>query len=179
MGPGLKPQALLLAAGRGRRAGGPKAWRELDGKPALERQLDALAGLVEETLVSVQSGWLARLKPRAGARFVAVDPDLPALASIQTLLAARSSERPALLHHVDMAELRGPLVAALADALGGGDAAVPIFEGRRGHPVLLCPALFAPILALDPAADRLDVFLRGRRVVEVPTPDGAVLENRN
>ncbi|MCX5794266.1 MAG: NTP transferase domain-containing protein [Elusimicrobia bacterium] len=177
-------QAYLLAAGRGRRAGGPKAWRDWEGKPLLERQLEFL-GLVlplENVAVSIQESWLQRcriLEPRAV--WVPVDPEAPALAAILALARALPLERWTFLYHVDMRVWEPELFRLLAEraAEGGAEAVVPVQGGRRGHPVLLSPGLRDSLLALNPVKDRLDVWLRSRRVVEVPVPYLCVHDNWN
>lgn len=176
----IPAQVFLLAAGRGRRAGGPKAWRDVDGKPALARHLEGLLPLFAGASASVQADWLDRCRAlSARVRWVPVDPDLPALASVQALVRSRPTDEPGFLYHVDMPVFQAALFEALLAGLAGVEACVPVHEGRRGHPVLLSPSLYGPLAALDPAQDRLDEFLRSRRVAEVKTPDAAVLENRN
>jgi len=51
---------------------------------------------------------------------------------------------------------------------GDAEAVIPVFDGRRGHPVLLDGALLAAIGAADPAAGSMREILRGRSVSEVP-----------
>ncbi|MBI5201103.1 MAG: nucleotidyltransferase family protein [Elusimicrobia bacterium] len=173
-------QVFLLAAGRGARAGGPKAWRELDGKPALWAHLANIIGAVASVSVSIQGEWSPRCKEHAPAAYwVATDPDQPMLASLQALLAYRPSDAPAFVYHVDMPLFERRVYRGLLDALKGRDAAVPVFEGRRGHPVLLSPGIFTDILALNPETGRLDEFLRDRNVAQVAVDGRAVLENRN
>ena len=55
---------------------------------------------------------------------------------------------------------------------------VPVFEGRRGHPVLFSRAVFPELLsaAADKGADAV-VHLNPSRVLEVPVEDPAVVEN--
>ncbi len=60
-----------------------------------------------------------------------------------------------------------------------GDAVAPTFGGHRGHPVLLTPKSLSEISRLNPAKGRLDVWLRGRHVVEVPVSTGAIHLNLN
>ena len=168
----------LLAAGRGRRAGGPKAWRPWEGRTLLEAQLEFLAAIAapERTFVSIQAEWRTRcraLAPRA--RWVAVDPDAPALASLQALL-RESGAAAGYVLHVDMPVFDRAVWSALAAA--GGDA-VPVLGGRRGHPVLLSAATLGSALRLDPARDRLDVFLRTRPVAVVSVAVESVLANLN
>ncbi len=183
MGGGPLASVYLLAAGRGSRAGGPKAFADLDGKPLLERQMSFLTALVgaEDVLVAVQESWLAKWSARfPGARLVAVDPDAPPLASLIALVAARKPERPGFVLHVDMPLWEPRLYAALLSALRPGwDAVVPRFEGRRGHPVLASAAALSKLGALDPAVDRLDVWLRSRKVETLDVPFSCVTQNWN
>ena len=59
------------------------------------------------------------------------------------------------------------------------DAVAPAFGGHRGHPILLTPKALGEISRLDPVRDRLDVWLRGRRVTEVPVATGVIHLNLN
>ena len=173
-------QVFLLAAGRGTRAGGPKAWREIDGRPALFGHLANIIGAVASVSVSIQAEWASRCKEHAPAAYwVATDPDLPPIASLQALLAYRPSDAPAFVYHVDMPLFERRIYRDLLDALRGHEAAAPVFEGKRGHPVLLSPGIYTELLALNPETDRLDKFLQDRDVAEVAVPAGAVLDNRN
>jgi CTP:molybdopterin cytidylyltransferase MocA len=166
-----KPRVLLLAAGHGRRAGGPKAWRDHEGKPMLERQLEFLTGFVEPSkiAVSIQAEWLERCRALSGAvSWVPVDPDLSAFASLQSLIRAAKVE-PSFVYHVDMPVFDASVFAKLAEAAGD---ASPVHEGRRGHPVFLTTITLLDLLRVSPAAGRLDEFLaqRGTIGVEVASP---------
>lgn len=175
----------LLAAGFGRRAGGPKAWLEHEGKTLLARQLEFLLRRFPpaSVAVSVQRDWLERcraLDPRV--LWVPTDPAASPLASLQALLGALPLTKWAYLFHVDMPVWEEELFYLLASHVPKADAheaVVPTHGGRGGHPVLLGPALAGPLAALDPAKDRLDRFLRSRRVHRVDVPHRAVLENWN
>ena len=172
-------RVLLLAAGRGRRAGGPKAWRAYEGRTLLEAHLDFFRELVgpDGLSVSIQEDWRARcaaLSP--GTVWVAADPDASPLDSLQRLIAASPPARSFVLH-VDMPVFDAAVYEALWKA--DGEAAVPSFGGRRGHPVLLAPSALAELSALDAAKDRLDAWLRARRASEVPVATEQVLRNLN
>ncbi|MFA6002780.1 MAG: NTP transferase domain-containing protein [Elusimicrobiota bacterium] len=185
MGPRF--QAYLLAAGRGARAGGPKAWREHEGQPLLQRQLDFLKGLFppERIAVSVQKDWLTRCSawdPRV--HWVPVDPEAPALAAVLALARVLPLDDWTFLHHVDMRVWEPGLFrdlerAAPAAQREGIEALVPVHEGRRGHPVLLSSAIKAGLLALEPARDRLDVWLRSRKVGEFSAAYACIHDNWN
>lgn len=166
----------LLAAGRGRRAGGPKAWLELEGKSLLERHLE----LHPDAAVAVQEDWRERchlLAPRAF--FVGVDPDAPAFSSLHALLKAVPPAGPAFVLHVDQPVWEPAVFQRLAASIGAADAAVPTFGGKRGHPVLLSEKTLDTAAKLDPRLDRLDEFLRTREVVEVAVPFASVTKDWN
>ncbi len=172
-------RVLLLAAGRGRRAGGPKAWGPYEGTTMLEAQLAFFRGLVgdKSISISIQKEWRERcsvLSP--GATWVPADPDAAPLDSLQKLIAASPAARSFVLH-VDMPVFLRGVYEALWNA--GADAAAPAFGGRRGHPILLTPKALDEVAALDPAKDRLDAWLRARRVAEVPVESGVIHLNLN
>jgi len=168
----------LLAAGQGKRAGGPKAWGPYAGKTLLEAQLGFLATVTspENIDIAVQGEWLERccaLSPRVN--WVAADPAGEALASLQALLRATPRGRSYVLH-VDMPVFDLRVWKALAAAPGD---AVPVCEGRRGHPVLLTAETLDEAARLNPAAGRLDHFLRERPVAEVAVNTDVIFANLN
>ncbi|MBI5241178.1 MAG: nucleotidyltransferase family protein [Elusimicrobia bacterium] len=175
-------QAYLLAAGRGRRAGGPKAWRDCGGRPLLVRQLDFLRGLfpAPNIAVSIQAEWQERCRLLApGAVWATVDPEAPALASVLALCRALPLDRPTFLLHVDMRVWEPDVFRTLAERGAAAEAAVPVLGGRRGHPVLLSVRLKDGLLALDPERDRLDVWLHSRRLAEIGVPYPCIHDNWN
>lgn len=168
----------LLAAGRGRRAGGPKAWGIYGGRTMLEVQLGFLATVTvpENIDVAIQGEWMDRcreLSPRVN--WVAADPDGSPLSSLQALLGATPRERSFVIH-VDMPAFDLRVWRALEAA--GGDA-VPVYEGRRGHPVLLSAETLDAVRGLDPVNGRLDEFLRARKIAEVRVNTDVIFANLN
>lgn len=178
-------RALLLAAGRGKRAGGPKAWLPHDGRTLLETQVSFLLTRFrpEEVFVSIQADWMERCRGIAsGVRWIPADPDAPAFASLRLLLEAGSGYRDwAYAYHVDMPVWEPALFDALASAAADTDAeaVVPVFESRGGHPVLLSPSAQKALLSLDPSQGRLDSWLAGRKVARVVVELPCALENWN
>lgn len=177
----------LLAAGHGARAGGPKAWLEHEGKSLLERHIEFLVRRFPpmSVAVSVQEAWLdgcRALHPLV--QWVPVDPAATPLGAFKALLTAVPLAKWGFLYHVDMPvweeELFYLLVSHLPkDGDHPAEAVVPTHGGRGGHPVLLSPGLADQLAALDPAKDRLDHWLRGRRVHRVEVPHACVVENWN
>lgn len=177
----------LLAAGHGRRAGGPKAWLEHDGKPLLARQLEFLLKRFPpgSIAVSIQKEWLERCKaldPRVV--WVPTDPEAPAFASLKALMAALPFSKWAFLYHVDMPVWEDELFYLLSSFVpkpntDSYEAIVPTHVGKGGHPVLLAPSLSTDLRGLDANTGRLDAFLKSRRVHRVDVPYPCVLENWN
>jgi len=183
----LDSQCYLLAAGRGKRAGGPKAWRDCEGQPLLERQLEFLRGLMplESVAVSIQTDWLERCRTLAPAvKWVGVDPDAPALDSVLALARELPLDRWTFLYHVDMRVWEQELFQLLewgipAAEAAGDEALIPVQDGRGGHPVLLSSTLKTPLAALDPSRDRLDLWLRSRRAAQAQVPYPCIHDNWN
>lgn len=168
----------LLAAGRGKRAGGPKAWGPYAGKTLLEAQLGFLATVTppENIDIAIQGEWLERCRALSPhVNWVAVDPDAAPLASLQALIKSSPRARSFVLH-VDMPVFDLRVWKALEAA--SGDAA-PVYEGKRGHPVLLTPETLDEAAKLDPRTGRLDELLRGKPVAEVTVKTDVILANLN
>lgn len=172
-------RVLLLAAGRGRRAGGPKAWRAWEGKTLLEAHLDFFGKLIGPSAVSVsiQPEWRARCeKLSSKAIFVDADPDASPLDSLQRLIKASPPARSFILH-VDMPIFETAIYESLWNMTG--DAVLPVFNGHRGHPVLAEKSYLAKISALHSMSGRLDTFLRQSDVAEVPVRTPLIHRNLN
>lgn len=151
--------ALLLAAGRSSRMGGPnKLLVNVDGEPMVRRALRTLqavplapivvvlgaaAGAVRQALADL-AAWQACSAPESADHQVSVDAGLRALPADLDAILVMLSDQPLL----DAADLRW-----LVDqwcALPRGCALVPVFEGRRGNPVIVDAAMRAPILDAGP-----------------------------
>lgn len=144
---------ILLAAGAGRRAGGPKALRlGTDGVPWVARSVQVLldggcehvlvvlgAGALEvEPLVrdrdDVSTTWCARWDEGMGASL---------RCGLGWALEAAGDEDgidadAALIHLVDLPDVDDGVIARVLDRARGRDAlARATYDGRPGHPVLL------------------------------------------
>lgn len=197
-------QVYLLAAGRGSRSGGPKAWQsslgeksrlavppkagqEFDGRPLLDKQMDFLLGLFQpgSVAVSIQADWLERCrKIHAEVRWVAVAPEATPMGALVALLKASPLVRWGFVYHVDMPLWEPRLFEALAKRIPSStcpdlETLAPSHGGRKGHPVLVSPKLQGTLLALDPAKDRLDHWLRTRKGEAVEVPYTCIHENWN
>ncbi len=176
---------VLLAAGHGRRAGGPKALIDLAGQPLWRRQVERLRANGLTRVIAVLHP-AAALDQTPDLTTLHGDPDATPLHSLQRALTATSG--PVLLLPIDCpvpsrAVTARLLAASLAEP---SPAAVrPIVatpEGPLGgHPLWISAAVCAQVLRLDAAQHRLDVFLRslGDAYVGVPLADETVLGNFN
>ena len=134
---------LLLAAGAGRRMGGPKALVELDGEALVRRGIRLLTEGGCAPVVVVVGASADRVRPLcAGADVVeAADWDTGMGASLRAGLAAVRGR--ADVHAVVVALVDQPLVTAAAVArlraahTAGVVAAVATYAGRLRNPVLL------------------------------------------
>jgi molybdenum cofactor cytidylyltransferase len=57
------------------------------------------------------------------------------------------------------------------------DAIFPVFDGKRGHPVLLSNAVREAVLAGDPMTGSMRSLLSGLNVEEIPWPDDSILRD--
>jgi CTP:molybdopterin cytidylyltransferase MocA len=92
-------------------------------------------------------------------------------------LISSSPESRSFVLHVDMPVFHEAIYESLWNT--PGDAVVPVFDGRRGHPVLLSASALNEIKRLDPATGRLDSWLRHFKAVEVPVGNGEIHRNMN
>ena len=154
-------KAVVLAAGAARRFGGPKlttAWR---GEPLIAGALRCALAAPVETVVLVTGGHADAVEQAAAA----LQPDAIRMGRLQLLRCETAADGMA-------ASLRAG-VAALGDADGvfvflgdmpdiplqtltemvrrlgaGAEAVAPVWEGRRGHPVLFGRSLLPALLAV-------------------------------
>lgn len=150
--------ALVLAAGHATRFGSDKLCAPLDGEPLLFHAIRAArAAPVGKVIVVARPGLDVGDWP--GLPPVEVHA-LASKALSETLRAgvrAASGWAGVFVFLGDMPRIPHALAGRLAAAIGRSYAAVPIADGRQGHPVLLSAAAFTDIASLtgDEGAGRL------------------------
>ncbi|MFL6027099.1 MAG: NTP transferase domain-containing protein [Friedmanniella sp.] len=173
----------MLAAGGGRRAGGPKALRrDAAGRPWLVNAVDVLlaGGCAEVVVVLGSAGERAQAlladHPRWGAGVRTVQN--PAWTEGMStslrvgLEAVGPSATAVLVHLVDLPDVTAEVTRRLlALATGPACLARAVYGGAPGHPVLIGRDHLAPLRA-SLAGDRgAQGYLGGRRVVAVECGD--------
>ena len=134
--------AIVLAAGAGRRIGGPKALLPIAGTTFLAHVARALRRPGVADVVAVLGHGASRVKTSGGLPpgtpiVVNPRPDDGMLGSVIAGLDAAASRGAdaVLLHPVDHPFVAPATVDAVVAALAGGALiAVPSYGGRRGHP---------------------------------------------
>lgn len=153
--------AVVLAGGAGARFGGGKLLAPWGDGFLIEGALDAAAAapVVLITVVTGADGrvegavraWAERRAQADRLRLThAADHAEGMAATLRAGIAALPSDTGgAFIFLGDMPRIPGEVAIDLATRLGPGVlAAVPTFEGRRGHPALFSAALFPRLLAL-------------------------------
>lgn len=155
---------LLLAAGGGRRMGGPKALVELGGEPLVRRGIRLLADGGCDPVVVVVGAAAEAVRPLCdGARVVsAADWATGMAASLQTGLCSLGEDVAACV----VALVDQPLVTPaavrrlLAAHQAGAVAAVASYDGRPRNPVLLDRSVWAGVAAAASGDDGARTWLR-------------------
>ena len=175
--------ALILAAGRASRFGGPqsKVLAPIGGV-AMVRKV-ALAAQAAELPIYVVTGYQA-------AEVRSVLEDLPAqiienknyMQGMSTSLQAGLAGLPddisgVLVMLADMPNISAALVRELVSAFSatpGAAAVVPVFGGERGNPVILSRRLFAQVMQLTGDQGARKVLERAEAVLECPVSDASI-----
>lgn len=174
---GQAPVGVVLAAGRGRRFGGPKQLALLRRRPLVGHVLDTLAAADLEAVVVVGPPWadavvaavehLAEDADWPPPRFVTNDATDDGIGSSLAAAAEAVGQRPLVVVLGDQPGLRVDDVTAVVDALAAGARATRIVHpDRPGHPVGFAPALHPHLVDLDAGE-------AGRDLLEA-VPSGAI-----
>ena len=174
---------MVLAAGLGRRMGGPKALLEWRGETLHHRALRCFRDAAIGTVVVVVNPEVDRALPPPHPderRVVNVDPDQAAgmFASVRLGVAEalRLGSSGALLLPVDHPLVTPADLCVLSRRLKEGAAiVVATHKGQRGHPIGLSRAVMEEVIGVGDAPTLRAIVRRdAARVVEAPVSEGAV-----
>jgi len=175
--------AVVLAAGEGRRIGGPKALLRLGEETFLARACGLLARPGVAAVVAVLGAEAERVRADGGlpADVTAVVNERwreGMLSSVwRGLDAAEAADADAvLLHPVDHPLVQPATVDRVVQALAASAAiAVPTWDGHRGHPGGFHRSVFAELRAAPPGRGARAVLAADpARVAHVPGDPGCV-----
>lgn len=154
-----RPTGVVLAAGASRRMGRPKGLLEVDGVPLLRAHVDALsrAGLRVTVVLGAHADSYLQVLPEGVE--VILNEGWSTTEMKHSAALGLQGKGVVLLTPVDVPPPRSSTLAAL---LAGTGDAVPVYRGRRGHPVRLDP---------PHGEGRLDERLARAREVPVDDPD--------
>ncbi len=173
---------IVLAAGRGRRIGTPKALLSLHGRSFLDRAVDVLQGAGIDVLAVLNEEVRSAVGGDGAASRIVLNPDPDQqggmIGSIRLGIAEalRLGASGALLLPVDHPWVSSRDVTLIAESLRAGAAIViPTCQGRRGHPIGVARIVMEEIVA-EPLAESLRETVRRdrERVVEVPASSGVI-----
>lgn len=133
---------LLLAAGAGRRFGGPKALAVLDGEPLVVRALRVLADAgcsPVRVVLGASAADVHALLPDPASAVFAEEWESGMGASLRaglTAVAATGAEA-AVVHLVDLPGVGADVIRRVAEGAGPDTVARAAYHGVPGHPVVL------------------------------------------
>ncbi len=189
---GSSVDAVILAAGLGRRMGGrPKALLDLDGTTFLERVAAACREGGCGALWAVTNPEIPGIEDLAGTLGLRAVPNpdwsrgmfSSVVEGLREALAPRPRPDGILIFPVDHPEVRGGTVARLLESFRvrpAGTWVRPGFEGRGGHPVVVDAASADALTAMDPETTlRNALETIGLAPFTVPVDDPGVVRNVN
>ena len=157
---------LVLAAGEGRRLGGPKALLELDGERLVDRTVRVLheAGCSPVYVVAGAAPLRDAVAHASGLVRVVDNPDWPTgMGSSVRRGLAEVGEEAVVIMVVDTPGIGAAAVRRLVDAFAtGASVAVATYDGAPRNPVLIAREHFADVSALAVGDVGARAFLAAR-----------------
>lgn len=179
--------AVILSGGASRRMGSPKALLPYQGRPFLEHLLD----VAKHSSIGVRRVVLGPDADVISAQ-VSLAPDEIVInpewerGQLSSIQAAIRSLPPGtaglLLCPVDHPLVSASLVGDLIESFEKSHAAIalPLFEGRRGHPVIFSSRLYEELLnAPEDKGARAVVWAHANEICEVSTTEEGCVLNLN
>lgn len=171
--------AIVLAAGKSERMGRPKGLLPFRGRTFLENILDAVAASsIRGTFVVI-----GHHRDEISARLhfpnyvFNADYEQGMVTSFQAGIRALPPDAAgAMLFLVDHPVVDPATIEALIENFAPAHIMIPVFNGRRGHPVLFAREVLEEILAL-PASQGANIVVRKDpgRIIEVPVESSGIL----
>jgi molybdenum cofactor cytidylyltransferase len=187
--PDSKPLAVaILSAGESRRMGFPKALLPYRGKTFIEHLLEVTShrrvGLTRIVLGAHVEEIRKILSDNSGNVVVNEQWQQGQLSSIHAAIRSlpTGETEGLILCPVDHPAISADLIADLIDAFDRTEklVALPLYRGRRGHPVIFRSSLYDELLGASPELGaRQIVWAHPAEVVEIPTDEEGAILNLN
>lgn len=179
--------AVILSGGASERMGSPKALLPFQGRPFLEHLLEITKHPsvgVRRVVLGAQAEPITKEVPLAADEIVInKDWEQGQLSSIQAALRSLpAGTEGMLLCLVDHPLVTAGLVSELIEKFKATHAPIvlPVYEGRRGHPVLFSAAVYEELLkAPADKGARAVVWAHAAEVAEVLTDEEGCVLNLN
>jgi molybdenum cofactor cytidylyltransferase len=159
--------------------GRPKALLPFRGSTFLENILDAIASAPIENTVVVVGHHRQEILSRLGIPNLVFNPDYEQgmITSFQTgIRSLPPDSEGAFLFLVDHPLVDAATINALLANFAANKIIIPVFNGRRGHPVLFSAEILQEILALPPSQGANIVVRKDpARIVEVVVDSPGIL----
>ena len=180
--------ALVPAAGKGERFGGPKLLADVAGLPMLERTLRSLLeGGVDQVIVTFDAG--ASMGDTINLRAAVHSfrdprvkmvlnraPERGMFSSIQ-IAAREATGDPILVLPGDMPFVRSDTVAAVIESYRHSPAIVlPTHDGKHGHPIALPASIRDEIVKAD-VSETLTAIIKRHQSRELVVSDRGILRD--
>ena len=171
--------AVIVAAGASSRMGSPKALLPWAGSTLLDHALSQarLAGV--DALVVVLGPATAHLHLTDCVTALNPEPDTGRSTSIRLGADRLPSDLDAVLIQSVDQPASHKLLNRLFEAIPPALIAIPVFEGRRGHPICLSGTLLPELRALTEEAQGLRAVVRRHTATDILVADASVAWNLN
>ena len=159
----------VLAAGAGTRMGRPKADVSLAGSRLVDRAVAVLrAAGCDPLLAVVRSG----VEVRGAVTIVNNHPERGMRSSLALAVTAAVDADALAVHLVDVPGVGAEAARRVVRAWRPGRVTVASYAGRRGHPIVMSPALWSQAVGMADPDEGARAFLRAnpQLVDEVPVP---------